>query len=181
MKITQLFTRQRVARVMSIHGFVIPGFLVWFALICLASKTYFELLSRRDVSIILTPYLTGVAIAAALASVTFGYARVAPEREKADLISIGELFLYGSINLGMSLLVCWLTLAPYSRLWKVPYVGWVVVGVFSYGLLFLITAARSVHRALVDLQGHLMMKIREKDLWKMGRPESAVVEDHAVH
>jgi hypothetical protein len=172
MKISQLFTRERVYRVMGIHTFVIPGFLVWFALVTLAGKAYFLFLSRGDFSAVLTLDLSGMAITTALASVTFGYARVAAAHEKDDLISIGELFLYGSINLAISLILSWLTFGPYSRLEKVPYVGWVIVGIFSYGLVFLYFAANSLHRALVDLQGHLLMKIREKDLWKMGKSQS---------
>ena len=172
MKISTLFTKERAMRILGIHSFVIPGFLIWLALLYLAMTAYYQFLSLGKFSPVLQLYLTSMAIATALASVSFGYARIATDLDRETLTSIGELFLDGAISLTISLLLSWLTFTPYNQVQKIPYVGWLLIGIFSYGQLFLIAAANSLHRALLDLHGHLLMKIRQKDLWKLGRPTS---------
>jgi hypothetical protein len=171
MRIAALFNRQPFPKLFSILQFFgtllfhMPAFLVSWALIILATIAYSDFFSRGNFSPALQLYLTGVAITTGLASVTFTYARVTTNSEKAYLTSIAELFLHGAMCLTISLLVSWVTSKTNNHFQKVPYLGWLLVGIFSSGQLFLILAARSLQRAIVDLERHLWIKVRQKHLW----------------
>jgi len=104
-------------------------------------------------------------ITTALASVTFAYAKVTANDEKAYLTSIAELFLHGAMCLTISLLVSWVTSKTNNHFAQIPYLGWLLVAIFSSGQVFLYFAARSLQRAIVDLERHLSVKVKQKHLW----------------
>jgi hypothetical protein len=153
-----------------LYSFWLPAGLVYCALFSLVIIAYHQFFSLGNFSPVLTLYLTAIGLAIALSSVTFNATKLRQNEEKEFLTGIGELFLHGALNLIISLLVCWLVSQfnnPLSKTKHYSYFKWLLFLVFTSGQIFLFGAANSLHRAIVDLDGYLLNKIQQKNLWKV--------------
>jgi len=145
--------------------FKLPSFIVWVSLTFLSLAGYYRFLSPGNFTPVLTLYLTAIALIVAFASVTFSYAKTQDRKGQESLVVIGELFLYASITLTMSLLVSWSSFEIRDYLKNIKYYdnfSFILILVFSWGQYFLYYVADSLHRAVVDLERHLHSKVREK-------------------
>lgn len=143
----------------------VPSFLVWASLTFLSLTGYYKFLSSGNFTPVLTLYLTAIALIVAFASVTLSYAKTQTKEDRSKLVEVGELFLYASITLVMSLLVSWLSFEIRDLLKNIRYYdkfSFILTIIFSVGQYFLFFVADSLHRAVVDLERYLYPRIREK-------------------
>jgi hypothetical protein len=147
----------------SFYSYEMPSVLVWLALVFLAIASYREFLNKGDFLSVITLYITIIAIVIALASVTFTFSKTTKDRE--FLSSVGELFLYSALALISSLLISWLSFEVKNFLQNSPlyrYYSYILILIFSWGQSFLLFAANSLHKALVDLEKYLWFRVKEK-------------------
>jgi cytochrome bd-type quinol oxidase subunit 2 len=176
MEISKNAIKEKFNRFVSWWALRVPGWLIYLALMLLASRAYFQFESGGNFSEVLTPYLTTIGLTIALASVIFSDARLKYKDEQEYLVSAGELLLYAAVNLILSLLVFWLASGAAKVVAKTPPFArstplrWLILIVFSSGNVFLISAALSLHRGLIRLERYLRGKYWQKELWKMPPP-----------
>lgn len=147
------------------YSFGVPSILVWITFVFLVYKSYFKFFTAGDFSPVLTLYFGIIASATALASVTFTFSKTKDGKDQELLVSIGELFLYASITLILALLISYLSFNAKRFLINYPvytYCSYILTLIFSWGQLFLTLAANALHRALVDLEKYLFVRVREK-------------------
>jgi hypothetical protein len=176
MEISKDTMKAKFNRSVSWWALRVPGWLIYLALLFLASKAYAQLESGGNFSEVLTPYLTTIGLTIALASVIFSDASLKFKDEQEHLVSAGELLLHAAINLILSLLVFWLASGAAKVVAKAPSFArstplrWLILIIFSFGQVFLIRAALSLHRGLIRLERYLNGKYWQKELWKLPRP-----------
>jgi len=161
----KLFDEKKRNLFWRIYSYEIPSILIWLALVFLALTAYSKFLGKGDFSPVITLYFAMIALVIALASVTFAFSKTKEGGDKEFLTSAGELFLYASLALISSLLISWLSFEAKSFLKDYPfykYYSYILILIFSWGQSFLLFAANSLHKALVDLESYLWFRVREK-------------------
>jgi hypothetical protein len=170
MKVSQVFSRKTGLYTLNFLLIVFPTVLTYAALLILVFTAIVQFFVQGKFLPVLTLYLTAIGITTALSSVTFAYARLKSEAERDYLTETGELFLWGSICLIVSLLTAWLTSEAKSFIAGYRYhekIDTLLFFLFIGGQGYMGIAAGSINTGLVQLDSMLSTKLRHRRLYRI--------------
>ena len=158
--------RKSFDRLIRVLTHSVPHVLVWIALVFLMISSFAEFTQSADFQTVATSFLSAIALVLTLASVTFTYAttKSKEDRDQDTLINAGEMFLYASLIILITLLIGWLVFqlnhifVGFS--WGV-YIKFVLGLILILAELLLIFAADNLSRGIRILEKNLSDKIRE--------------------